>query len=74
VPEELVRRQTDIFHDLAKERRGDVPPSMNRYRCSPAVLMPKLLVGAALPYLLKAEGPEDSDDLTRTQDRDLAHG
>jgi hypothetical protein len=29
---------------------------------------------AALPYLLKAEGPEDSDDLTRTQDRDLAHG
>jgi len=46
---------------------------MNRYRCSPAVRMPKLLVGAALPYLLEAEGPEDSDDLTRTQDRDLAH-
>jgi len=61
----LFNGKPDIPGNLAQQRGGNVPASVERYRGTPTVGMTVLAMGTALANLMKAELHEVRGDLSR---------
>ena len=51
----LFKCESDVFCDLAQQKRRDVPTRVKGYRCAPAVRMTILSMRTSPPHLGKAK-------------------
>lgn len=66
--------EADVLGDLAEQGRGDVAALVHRHGGAPAVGVPVLHMGAALPHDNKPQPLQYAADLARLQDENRAHG
>lgn len=64
---------SNIFGNLAQQKRRYVSTRMKRHRGTPAVWMSILLVGPTLPDLTETEFFQNPTDLPRLEHRNVAH-
>jgi hypothetical protein len=72
-PEKTFERQADVFRDLAKQDRREVPAGMVDQGGASSVGMPLLLVRAALADEKEAQRFEQPCGFTRLEDGWLRH-
>ena len=65
-----VHRQADVLGDLPEQDGGNVAIGVERHSGCPAIRMPILLVGPALPRLDEAKAFQYGDHFPGLQDRD----
>jgi hypothetical protein len=64
----------DVPRDLAQEAGRDIASRVERDGRRATVWVPVLLVRAALAHFHEADPFEQSDDLARSENRDVTHG
>ena len=73
MPQEVLYRDSDVTTDQAQKAGGDVATGVERYRCRPAIGVSELFVGSLLTRFAEAQVLEDTDDIPRLEDRNVAH-
>lgn len=68
---EFLSGQANILCNLPQQSRRDVSPFVKGNRCTAAIRMAKLLVGATLPYFNKSHSLKYCRDFMRFQNGNL---
>ena len=74
VPEQLIKRNIDVFGNLTKQDWRDVPPLMKGDRCTATCGIAKLFVRPSLANFGEAESEKNGYDFTGFEDGNIAHG
>ena len=73
MPKKLVESKADVLRDLTEQDGRDIAALMERHRRASAFYVSKLLMRTALANFRETECDENSNDLSRLENRDVTH-
>lgn len=72
--EQFIKREPDVFGDLAEQYWGDVSTLMKWNRCAVTSRIPKLFMRSALSDPSETKFNKNCDDFIWFEDGNIAHG